>query len=353
MEDVRDEWRHDDALGWLPHTPGVDDALLVETEAIPYVPAVPLASPNAIGIDVSHWQTSVSWAQVVASGRSYAYIKATESTNYVSPALDAQYQGATASGALCGLYHFADVAQSPEANADAFSAQVNRLGAVPGHLPPCLDLETGTGDLSGWAQRFVARLRANTGCVRVVVYSSTSFFRNQITENWMDGNIALWIAHPGQPPGQPGYLTPRVAIHQYSTGQVSGVSGAVDLDYMIWPMSTLVPSEASPVTTPPAASTASGLNADQAAQLLAAYQQLSGSAVLGQWPGWPSWPSGSGRSLTLVDYLRQADVQLCAIKAEMDTLKAQGGIAPTSLSDADVARIAAAVAGMLAARLQA
>jgi hypothetical protein len=256
---------------------------------------------------------------------------------------------------ITGLYHYAQPTLTPEANADAFSVQVNRLGAVPGHLPPCLDLEIGTGDLSGWAQRFVARLRANTGCVRVVVYSSTSFFRNQITETWMDGNIALWIAHPGQPPGQPGYLTPRVAIHQYSTGQVAGVAGAVDLDYMIWPMSTLVPSEAPPVTTPPAATTASGLNADQAAQLTAAYQQLSGSATVGAWPGWPTWPGGTNESLTLVDLARRANVQLVELKTQLDSLKALAAITPggvAALSDADVNRIAAAVAGMLAARLQ-
>jgi len=235
------------------------------------------------------------------------------------------------------------------------AAQITKglvLGAIQGHLPPCLDLEVGTGDLSGWAQRFVARLRQNTGCVRVMVYSSTSFFRNQITENWMDSNIALWIAHPSQPPGQPGYLTPRVAIHQYGAGQVSGVSGNVDLNYAIWNLTTLVPSEAPPVTTPPAATTASVLTPDEQAKLTGCFQQFSGSPVVGQWPGWPAFPGGStGKSLTLVDWCRYLDVEHVALKAEFDLLKAQGGIAPTTLSDADVARIASAVAGMLASKL--
>jgi hypothetical protein len=110
------------------------------------------------------------------------------------------------------------------------------------------------------------------------------------------------------------------------------------------------------VTTPPAATTASGLNSDQAAQLTAAYQQLSGSATIGAWPGWQTWPGGTNESLTLVDYARRANVQLVALKASVDALKAQAAITPgvtSALSDADVARIAAAVASMLASKLSA
>lgn len=62
----------------------------------------------------------------------------------------------------------------------------------------------------------------------------------------------------------------------------------------------------------------------------AIYQQMSGSMTLGQWSGWPSFPDGSGFSLTPVDYLRQADVQMNAVmkavsdlRTEVDALKAQ------------------------------
>jgi len=335
----------------------VDDVPLVEEYVA--LPAVPVAT-NALGVDVSHYQGAPNWGQVAATSRQFTYIKATEGSGYISPTLDAQYQGAGAAGLKTGLYHFADPSQTPEANADAFSAQVKRLGAVPGHLPPCLDLETGTGDLSGWAQRFVTRLRANTGCVRVMVYSNASFFQNQITERWMDSNIALWIAHFGAPPGQPTYLTPRVAIHQYSqSGQVSGVAGNVDLNYAIWALGTLIPAAgavpvatAPPVATPPAASASSVLTADEQAKLTACYQQFSGSAVVGQWPGWPSWAGGSGRSLTLVDYCRQNDVEIVELRADLDALKAQPSAMPTALSDSDVQRIATAVADLMASRMQ-
>ncbi len=354
MTAVPDAWRHSALDGWV--NPALDD--------IPELP--PVAAPraaNAIGVDVSGNNAGPwNWQQVAASGRSFTYVKATGSTQYVNPNLDAQYQGAVSAGLSVGAYHFADPSQSPEGNADNFARQVNRLGAVAGHLPPCLDIETGTGDLAAWTQRFITRLRAATGCVRTMVYSSTSFFANQIREDWMDSNIALWMAHPGQPPGQPGYLTPRVSMHQYSwNGQVSGLNGNICLDYAIWPLSTLIPGTvaAPPVmAAPPPASGPSDLTADEQAMLTAVYQQMSGSPTVGSWPGWPSWPQGSGRSLTLVDYARQADSQLVALaaqlaatRADLALLKAQGVSAPASLSDADKTAIALAVVTMLTQRL--
>jgi GH25 family lysozyme M1 (1,4-beta-N-acetylmuramidase) len=345
-----DAWRNDD-LGWFRHVPGVDDEPLA-AELAPL--ASPNASTNALGIDCASYQGVPNFVQVAASGRSFCYLKSSDGASSSYPSLDPQYQGATAAGMITGLYHYAQPALTPEANADAFSAQVNRLGAIVGHLPPCLDLETGSGNLSSWAQRFVTRLRANTGCIRVMVYSNASFFQNQITESWMDSNIALWIASWGTAPGKPSYTSPRVALHQYSsTGLVSGIAGNVDLSYAIWPLSTLVPgSEAPPVTTPPAASATSVLTADEQAKLTACYQQFSGSSVVGQWPGWASWPSGSGRSLTLVDYCRQNDVAIVALKDELDAIKAQPSAMSGALSDTDVTRIATAVADLMASRMQ-
>lgn len=87
----------------------------------------------------------------------------------------------------------------------------------------------------------------------------------------------------------------------------------------------------------------------QDALLTGCYHQLSGSPNLGEWPGWPSFPGGSGNSLTLVDYVRQADVQLNKIQADLDSIKSSGA-APGALSDNDISRIAAAVIDEFARR---
>jgi len=75
---------------------------------------------------------------------------------------------------------------------------------------------------------------------RVMVYSSVSFFTDQIGESWMDNDVLLWLAHYGRTPGQPGYTSPRVAIHQYSqTGAVAGVAGHCDLNFALMPLHEL------------------------------------------------------------------------------------------------------------------
>jgi lysozyme len=195
-----------------------------------------------LGIDTSSWQRAPDWAKVAAAGYRFAYIKASDGGSSAYASAAPQSKGAAAAGLATGLYHFANPANSPMANADAFATQIQRLGA--GHLPPCLDLETGQGDLSGWTRAFISELRARTGIRRVMVYSGVSFFTTHIGESWMDPDIVLWLAHYGVPAGKPGYTSPRVAIHQYSaTGSVPGIAGDCDIDYAIWPLERLIGDE--------------------------------------------------------------------------------------------------------------
>lgn len=207
----------------------------------PKIRAQLAATPGRLGIDTSRWQGRPDWARAAAAGFTYAYIKASQGAVSSYAGLDAQYAGAFGAGLDVGLYHYADPRSSPESNADAFAAQLIRLGALTEHLRPALDLEEGSGDLSGFAQRFVQRLRARTGTRRVMVYSGSAFFTAHIGERWMDADIGLWIAHYGRAPGSPAYLTPRVLMHQYSsTGGVPGIAGNVDLNFSIAPRSALL-----------------------------------------------------------------------------------------------------------------
>lgn len=59
------------------------------------------------------------------------------------------------------------------------------------------------------------------------------------------------------------------------------------------------------------------------AMLTGVFHQISGSPVVGEWPGWPSWPGGSGHNLTLVDYIRNSDVLLHEILRQLGALSAQ------------------------------
>jgi GH25 family lysozyme M1 (1,4-beta-N-acetylmuramidase) len=303
------------------------------------------------GVDVSSYQGSVNWQAVRDSGVEFAYVKFSEGESSSYSTAAAQFKGATAAGLVTGGYHFARPNYSPQANAAAFAEQVNALDAVTGHLPPCLDLEVGTGHLAGWASAFVTELRHLTGCRRVTIYSSLSFFTTQITEAWCDDDVLLWLARFNNAPGTVGYSSPRLAIHQYSdAGSVPGVAGHVDLDVALRPLDQLTGED-------PMA----GLTPEQDAMLTAAYQFITGSAEVvpagEDWPGWPTWPGGTDEHLSATDYQRRTNVQLNALAAAVSELGNKTMIltkrtstAPPQLSAADVNRIAASVVSLLEAR---
>src|SRR5262245_24710768 len=58
------------------------------------------------GIDVSHWQGAIDWAQVKASGRAFAIAKATEGTTFVDPSFAANWAGMKQQGVVRSAYHF-------------------------------------------------------------------------------------------------------------------------------------------------------------------------------------------------------------------------------------------------------
>lgn len=301
----------------------------------------------ANGLDCSDNQGSINWAAVASSGIEFAYVKLSEGENSSYSTAASQFNGATNAGLTTGGYCFAQPAYSPQANAAAFAEQLLALNAIEGHLPPCLDLEVGTGYLGNWASTFVTELRRLTGCTRVMVYSSLSFFKTQITESWMDDDILLWLAHIGVPAGQVGYSSPRLALHQFSfSGQVPGVSGNVDLDVALMPLDEMGDDM--------------GLTPEQDAMLTACYQFITGSATVvpqgEDWPGWPTWAGGTDEHLTATDLARRANVQLNALAAAVQGLTAQhaalvkrSAAPPTQIGRSDINAIAASVASLLEA----
>jgi len=80
----------------------------------------------------------IDWTKVVKGGVAGAYIKNTESTNYVNPYFTTDKRNATAAGVPWGVYHFAQPGKAdPVASAKFFIAN----GGALGQLPPALDLE--------------------------------------------------------------------------------------------------------------------------------------------------------------------------------------------------------------------
>jgi GH25 family lysozyme M1 (1,4-beta-N-acetylmuramidase) len=197
------------------------------------------------GVDVSHWQGTISWSKVAAAGKQFAMIKASESTDYVDPLYAANRAAAQAVGLWTGAYHFARPSAGTSdaiAEADHFASVVHLGG---GDLIPALDIEV-TGGLSpsaltAWVTAWLQEASSRFG-VKPMIYTSPAFWTKSLadTRTLADaGYKVLWVAHwgvtqptiPAQNWGGHGWT-----FWQYDNcGSVPGIAGCVDLDRYHWP----------------------------------------------------------------------------------------------------------------------
>ena len=62
--------------------------------------------PVVQGVDVSHYDGTIDWVKAHASGIDFAFMKATESTDFIDPNFATNWQAAAAAGVIRGAYHF-------------------------------------------------------------------------------------------------------------------------------------------------------------------------------------------------------------------------------------------------------
>ncbi|MDI9901909.1 glycoside hydrolase family 25 protein [Rhodococcus sp. IEGM 1409] len=191
------------------------------------------------GPDVSSWQhvdgTGIDWFQVKASGHEFAMVKATESLNYVNPYFIQDCLVMRAAGVSRGAYHYADVRQSPEAQAAFYSAIVLGING-PGDLPPVLDLEDAKGLPAGqvidWTHRYLNTVQALTGR-QPIIYTYPNFWRTQMANTTEFNHYPLWIAdYNGQnaPGPLPGGWSNWTFWQYTSTGRIPGITGNTDIN---------------------------------------------------------------------------------------------------------------------------
>ena len=202
----------------------------------------PAPPPNSLpGIDVSHHQNAIDWAQVAGSGIRFAIAKASEGTGYVDPLFSTNRADAMAAGITFGAYHFArpDLHPfNPVPEADHF---VDTAQLAPGNILPVLDLERSgelsPAELTDWVLQWLDRVTERTG-VRPIVYTSPNGWKDRMADTTAiadAGYTVLWVAHWGvAAPTLPAndWQGNGWTIWQYSNcGHVPGISGCVDLDW--------------------------------------------------------------------------------------------------------------------------
>ncbi len=181
------------------------------------------------GIDVSHHQGVIDWAKVKASGRTFAFIKATEGADFRDTRFTENWQRARAEGLLTGAYHFFTFCSPGLAQADNFLSVAPLESPV---LPLSVDVEF-TGNCVGWESidgirrelvAFVEHVRSRAGHAPLLY--TTEEVRTELVPSvlhperyWLR---SLW----GQPSGSIEWQ-----FWQYSdTGKVPGITTSVDLN---------------------------------------------------------------------------------------------------------------------------
>jgi lysozyme len=192
------------------------------------------------GIDISHWQGEIDWAQVKADGIRFVFAKVTEGNAFVDDRYAANRAGATAQGIAFGAYHFA---QPSGGTADAIAEAdhyVDSAGLSGKNLLPVLDMERANGlsakALRRWARAWLDRVEARLG-VKAVIYTNFYFWRDEVgnpTSFAADGH-RLWIARYGvaEPPiPADDWAGEGWTLWQHTDeGSVEGIAELVDLDW--------------------------------------------------------------------------------------------------------------------------
>jgi lysozyme len=150
---------------------------------------------QALGIDVSGYQTSVDWQRLAAAGLSFAFIKATEGSALVDHRFAENWAEAKSAGVLRGAYHFFRPQLDAASQAQLFLAQLQDRG----ELPPVLDVELANdvapAQIINGVKAWLELVSASLG--RPLLYTMPGFWDTLPHDPWFAANADLWVAHWG------------------------------------------------------------------------------------------------------------------------------------------------------------
>ncbi|WP_160150291.1 GH25 family lysozyme [Nonomuraea solani] len=175
------------------------------------------ADDGVPGVDVSNWTGDIDWAAVTSGGGKFAFVQATEGTNYRNPRFEAQYGGAAGAGLVRGAYHFAQPHESDgTAQADYFLQNGGNWVSDGQTMPGVLDIEDNPykdkngknncydlskEDMVTWIKDFTKKYREATGR-HAIIYTTTSWWQTCTGNSTKFKSNPLWLARWGGEPGE-------------------------------------------------------------------------------------------------------------------------------------------------------
>jgi GH25 family lysozyme M1 (1,4-beta-N-acetylmuramidase) len=238
---------------------GIAGVLALSTSAQAAYPA----GYSVTGIDVSHYQNTITWSSVPSSLK-FVYMKATEGSDLIDSTYATNRAGARGRGFFTGAYHFAhpsSAAGSGKAQADFFYSKAPFVNDNM-TLPMMLDVEwpkTGAAcyglspsQMVTWIHDFVNEIKVKSGRT-AIIYTNTNWWNPCTASSTAFSANPLAIAnYTGTPNPLPAGWT-TFAFWQFTdSGSTSGIIGPVDQDVFkgsISALTALVSGTAWPVPT--------------------------------------------------------------------------------------------------------
>lgn len=182
------------------------------------------------GIDLSAHNGEIDFSRLQPDKVDFAYIKATEGTDFADRQFLDNYRGLRKLGIPVGAYHFFRFDTDGEMQALNFMAALRYRQF---DLSPAVDIEE-WGNPDGQATaRIVERLRDMLTLMEAYGHHPVLYTNRDGYQRFIRGNFdsyPLWLCSFSDPPLPQSFGT-HPAVWQYShRGSIDGISGPVDLD---------------------------------------------------------------------------------------------------------------------------
>ncbi len=173
--------RHNPEMDWMGSTIAAHEGSVSPNAVAPMA-----SSTQTKGFDVSHYQGTVNWSSAYSKGARFAYMKATEGTDFRDPQFNANYTNSYNAGFIRGAYHFATPDTSTgKAQADYFVAHGGGWSKDGKTLPPMLDIEYGSSSecwglsqssMVSWITSFINEVHSKT-TRWATIYTTTDWWK--------------------------------------------------------------------------------------------------------------------------------------------------------------------------------
>jgi GH25 family lysozyme M1 (1,4-beta-N-acetylmuramidase) len=184
------------------------------------------------GIDVSNNNGSINWEKVKKAGYKFAYIKASEGTNFKDTLFVSNVQKAKEAGIKTGAYHFARPSGSVEDGKEEADHFITMMNKAQTDLIPALDLEAtklNMDQTAEWVETFISHVKKSTG-KNVIIYTGLWFMDRYPGLSKKLSKYPLWVSYYKES-APPDNGWDNWTIWQYtSKGDVPGISGNADLN---------------------------------------------------------------------------------------------------------------------------